>query len=174
MHLKVWGKDVYILFQCGTGTFTIELAKLVQDVDAIDCSEKMLKVAEQKADSENISNINWQCSDILDVLKSKKKYNLITAFNILVYLPEPAKVLSNIYDMLDEGGYFLSVTDCPGESNVLLKGAEVLLGRMGIIPKMNLFTTSELEKLIKDAGFDVEYAENFHDGEPNYYIVGRK
>lgn len=64
VHLKVWGKDVYILFQCGTGTFTFELAKLVQDVDAIDCSEEMIKIAENKATAESISNINWQCNDI--------------------------------------------------------------------------------------------------------------
>lgn len=76
--------------------------------------------------------------------------------------------------MLDDNGYFLSVTDCPSDSNELLKGAEKLLGNMGIIPKMNFFTMDELEKLIKNAGFEIIYTENFHKGQPNYYVAARK
>lgn len=134
----------------------------------------MLEIAQKKSDLENINNINWKCSDIITMLNSDKKYNMVTAFNILVYLQNPKEVLSNIYDMLEDGGYFLSVTDCPGDANAILKGAESLLSKMNLIPKMNFFKVNQLEELIKDAGFKIVFAENFHLGEPNYYIAARK
>ncbi len=59
---------------CGTGVYTIHLAKQCKKVDGIDSSMEMLKVLEEDAKNVNISNIktthtNWDnfiCEDIYD------------------------------------------------------------------------------------------------------------
>jgi ubiquinone/menaquinone biosynthesis C-methylase UbiE len=159
---------------CGTGMFTIELAKYVASIDAIDCSSEMLKIAKEKSKSEKVSNVNWQCGDIVKVLPCNNKYNIITAFNVLLYLPDHKQLLSNIYDFLDDSGYFLSVTDCLGENTGLFKKLELILSKFGILPKIHAFKTRELEKLIENAGFEILFAENFHYSHPNYFIVAKK
>lgn len=158
---------------CGTGLFTLPMAKHVKHVKAIDYSQKMLNIAKLKSNAENISNIEWCCEDLSNV-KSDKTYDMITAFNVLVYLPHIEECLRNIYEHLDDSGYFLSVTDCLGEKNILFNFASTVLEKLGIKPKMHNFKINTLRKLIEDAGFEIVLGDSLYNSPPNYFIAARK
>ena len=158
---------------CGTGMIIIDLAGCVNKITAVDSSCEMIKAARQKTTNTGIANINFEIDNISEFGFKKEKYNIITSFNLLLYLREPEIVLKKIYDCLPSGGYFISVTDCIGEKT-LQKGIMKCISKLGFIPNMNYFTMRELENTIKSIGFQIELSENVHDGIPNYYIVARK
>lgn len=158
---------------CGTGMIIIDLADYVNKITAVDSSSEMIKAAREKTINKNITNINFEIDNIPEFGFIKEKYNIITAFNLLLYLTAPEIVLKKIYDCLPSGGYFISVTDCMGEKTIL-KGIMKFISGLGLIPKMNYFTMITLENIIKSTGFQIVFSENVHDGIPNHYIVARK
>lgn len=158
---------------CGTGMIIIDLADYVNKITAVDSSSEMIKAAKQKTINKGIANINFEIDNITEFGFIKEKYDIITAFNLLLYLTEPEVVLKKIYDSLPSGGYFISVTDCMGEKTIL-KGIMKFVSALGFIPKMNYFTRITLESIIKSAGFQIVFSENVHEGIPNHYIVARK
>lgn len=158
---------------CGTGVIIIDLADCVNKLTAVDSSAEMIKMARQKLLCRNITNINFEIDNISELDFIEEKYNIITAFNLLLYLSSPDIVLKKIYDGLPSGGYFISVTDCMGEK-LILKGIMKFVSTLGFIPKMNYFTTSALESIIESTGFQIVFSENVHDGIPNQYIVALK
>ena len=158
---------------CGTGMIIIDLADCVNKITAVDSSSEMIKEARQKTIKNGIANISFETANIPEYDFIKEKYNIITAFNLLLYLTTPEIVLKKIYDCLPSGGYFISVTDCMGEKTIL-KGIMKFVSSLGLIPKMNYFTMITLENIIKSTGFQIVFSENVHEGIPNHYIVARK
>lgn len=159
---------------CGTGMLTIALADFVDYIYAVDSSAEMLKIAKEKASQKNITNINWKCGDILEKVALGKNYDIITAFNLLLYLKEPDKLLASIYDLLEEDGYFISITDCVGEKLDFSRKIQVLLSKIGILPYIQTFKIDDLSKMMKNAGFEIIFSENFYTSPPNYFIVAKK
>lgn len=63
---------------CGTGIFTITLAKKVKEALGIDLSNKMLKILNEDAYTNNIKNISTLVNS-LDEFETKEKYDLVFA-----------------------------------------------------------------------------------------------
>ncbi len=65
---------------CGNGSITIELAKQVKNVTAVDISQEMLRLVEEKARDENISNIKYLKSSIEDLqIKNMDQYDVVVS-----------------------------------------------------------------------------------------------
>ncbi|MGB5964382.1 MAG: class I SAM-dependent methyltransferase [Sulfurimonadaceae bacterium] len=89
----------------GTGNVVLTCAKFLPGVsfDALDISSEMLKVAKQKAEAANLSNVTFHCSDI-ESLDMAKKYDVITCSYALFFLPNPIDTVKRLYSHLKEGG----------------------------------------------------------------------
>jgi ubiquinone/menaquinone biosynthesis C-methylase UbiE len=109
--------DCVLDFACGTGITTIEIAKKVERVIAIDISQNMIDIASQKAHKSAVSNIEFLVTDIFEERLKPEFFDVVMAFNILQYCEDEEKVMKRIYDLLKPGGIFLSTTDCYGEKN---------------------------------------------------------
>lgn len=166
--------DIVLDIGCGTGITTIELTNYVKEIHALDLSGNMLKIAKEKAISKGINNISFHQKSIFNQEFQNQNYDVIIAFNVLCYIQEDVNFIYRIYDLLKDGGLFISVTDCLGEKESIMISLQKLLGRFGIIPKINIYTTTELEKKIIDCKFTIEQSENLHTIPPNYFIVGQK
>lgn len=78
---------------CGDGSITLELAKHVKEVTALDISQKMLDLIAKKAENEGIKNINYLKSTIEDLNPDQKEiYDVIIA----------SRSLNGIYDLKNE------------------------------------------------------------------------
>jgi ubiquinone/menaquinone biosynthesis C-methylase UbiE len=173
--LTYCGADDRVLdFACGTGIFTLEMARKVKEVTALDTSEKMLQTARAKADSEQIRNIKWMRTSLPDTDFGRDAFDMVTAFNIFLYLKRKEDCLSKIREILKPGGMFLSVTDCLGEKPHWYGGTAKLLSRLGLYPYIEMFTVDSLKRFIEDGGFELVFSENFHTAPPNYFIAARK
>lgn len=93
---------------CGTGDLTIQLADNYQ-VTGTDLSEEMLKIAEEKAKSNNVE-IPFVQSNMMDLFEFEK-YDVITCFDdSICYLngQEELEIAFNqAYKHLNEGGHYL-------------------------------------------------------------------
>ncbi|KXL52857.1 cypemycin methyltransferase [Anaerotignum neopropionicum] len=165
-------KDILDL-GCGTGIIILDLTDAVNKITAVDASSKMIDFANQKKIKQGIENIDFSVKDISQLDFTQGKYDIITAFNLLLYLTNPEEILKKIYDCLPSGGYFISATDCVGE-RFLLKTVMKPLSLLRIIPPMNYFTMETLENAFIYAGFKIVFCENLHNMPPNYYVVAKK
>lgn len=147
--------DVVLDYGCGPGTITIEIAESAKTMLAIDISSGMIEVARGKAAQRSIENLDFEQSNLLDERYKKESFNMILASNILHFIEDTAKVLSRINDLLKSGGLFISATVCLGERKTFLSTMMFFLTKIGIIPKMNFFKTSELENLIANGNFTI-------------------
>lgn len=94
---------------CGTGNMTLELKKIGLSLTALDISQDMLNVAEEKLRLKNYK-VNFINGDMTDISLGKK-FNYIFSFcdgyNYLIEDGEILKAFTSAYNHLSENGYFI-------------------------------------------------------------------
>lgn len=88
---------------CGTGNFSIELAKLGVKVTGIDISEPMLEKARIKASEENL-NIEFLKADALNLPFKDCSFDKIVSVTALEFAGELKTVLRECHRVLKNGG----------------------------------------------------------------------
>jgi len=166
--------DIVLDFACGTGITTIQISGFVRKIHAIDISQRMIDIAEEKAEKNQISNIKFYKTDLFNEEFEKNSFDVLLAVNILYFLKNAPENISRIYELLKPGGLFISATDCLGENISLLNIIKHLLSRIGILPFMKMYSISELEDLVTDVNFKIIETANLYDNPPNYFIVAKK
>ena len=123
---------------CGTGAFSIRMAKAGYDVIGVDLSPDMLMEARDKAMREELPGILWLCQD----MRSFELYGTVGAviccldsLNYLLTTGDLAKCFSLVHNYLDPGGIFLfdvstphRLKDCFGSSDFVLEAEDVYCG----------------------------------------------
>lgn len=166
--------DTVLDIGCGTGITTIEMSKYVKEIHALDVSKKMLNIAKDKSFKNKINNIIFYQKNIFSKDISKQSYDVIIAFNILCYIPDDDAFIKRAYELLKDGGLFISVTDCLGEKETTVVKFKKILSKIGIIPNTNMYTITELNNKINNCNFEILQNENLHTIPPNYYIIAKK
>lgn len=106
--LNLKKSDKIIDLACGDGRITVELAKRGFNIEGLDFSQSLLRIARKKAEENNVS-INFYYQD-LDNLSLKHKYNKAFIFFSHFGILDPEKVFKNINQILERKGKFL--LDC--------------------------------------------------------------
>lgn len=176
---------------CGGGIFCESAAKMGADVTGIDQAKKVIQIASIHAAAENI-NINYQQSNIaLWANEHREQYDIVTAFEMLEHVPDPAAVIQNCFELVKPGGHvFFSTINRNLKSFLFaIVGAEYVLN---LLPKgthhyAQLIRPSELAKWCTDTGFELQktsgiqynpFTKKFklteHDMGVNYFLSVRK
>ena len=166
--------DIVLDFACGTGITTIQISGFVKEIHAIDISQRMIDIAEEKAEKNEIGNLKLYKTDLFNGEFEKNSFDVVLAVNILYFLKNAPENISRIYKLLKPGGLFISATDCLGEKISLLNRIKHFLSRIGILPFMKMYSISELEDLVTDVDFKIIETANLYDNPPNYFIVAKK
>lgn len=106
--LKLKKKDRILDIACGNGRHTIELKKRGYNVNGLDFSSYLIRIAKKQAKKENIE-INFYAQDIHNI-NLKKKYNKIFLFFSEFGMFDAIKVLKNITKITEKNGLFF--LDC--------------------------------------------------------------
>lgn len=165
--------DTILDFGCGTGLICNEIAYKVGFIHAIDISAKMIEISKNKASERNIQNIDFAHTSIFNDKFKEGSIDSIIAFNIFHLLEEPQKYLQRINQILKPGGILLSATPCMTEApilNFVLKFISIL----GITPKLNSFTRTEIEQLFLNASFKTVELNRIKPNSPQYIIISKK
>jgi 2-polyprenyl-3-methyl-5-hydroxy-6-metoxy-1,4-benzoquinol methylase len=165
--------DTVLDFGCGTGLICNEIAENVGFIQAIDISTKMIDICKFKASERKINNINFERTPLFDEKFKAGSFDVIIAFNIFHLLEEPHKYIQRINQLLKPTGLLLSATPCMSETqflNNVLKFFSIL----GVTPKLNSFTSSEMEQLFINASFKTVELNRIKPKSPQYICILRK
>lgn len=141
---------------CGTGSTAITHAPYVKHIRAIDFSQKMIAIAQGKADAENIQNVTFEQST-LDDLGESEHFDAVLALSILHLLENKEEAIAKVYQILKPGGIFVTSTACLGETMKWFQFVALIARFFGLIPLVKVFTVKELENSLTDAGFLIDY-----------------
>lgn len=164
--------DRVLEFACGTGITTAAIAPRVAAVRAIDISPNMVEQA--KAKLAGLGNVELSNTDLFDPCLEEGSFDVVTAFNVLLYVDNREQVLERIRALLKPGGMFLSATDCLGEKITKEGIRKFWKSRTGSMPYVAFDSMKGLERAIAAAGFAVLERENLFPAPPNLFVAARK
>ncbi len=160
-------------FGCGTGSTAIIHAPYVKHIRAIDISQKMIEIAQGKAQAENIKNITFEQLTIDQLTVPDCTFDMVLGLSILHLLENKEEAIAKVYKMLKPGGLFVTSTACLGDSMKWFKIVAPIGKFLGLIPLVKVFTTKELEESLIDGNFIIDYQWQPGKGKA-VFIVAKK
>ncbi len=142
---------------CGTGSTAIVHAPFVKHIRAIDISSTMIKIAQDKAEAQNIENVTFEQLTIEELEAEDGTYDAVLGLSILHLLENKEEALAKIYKILKPGGLFVTSTACLGDNMSWFKIIAPIGRFLGFFPLVKVFTVKELVTSLIDAGFGIDY-----------------
>ncbi|WP_375285143.1 class I SAM-dependent methyltransferase [Marinicauda pacifica] len=160
-------------FGCGTGSIALEHAPYVGSVLATDVSEAMIGIARRKAETADVSNVEFAVADLDTFQPPAKRFGVVMAHSLLHLLGDREAALSKIGQCLEPGGYLVSTTACLGDRMGWIR-AILPFGRLlGLLPRVAVFSEADHLEELEEAGFRVEQCWR-KDGAIAVFVVARK
>lgn len=166
-------QDNVLDFGCATGILSKEIAADVHSITGIDTSFRMIDIAQEKAADLHITNITYFKSILFDSALRPASFDVVLAVYLLHLLNNLPAYLNRIHELLKPGGKFISVTPCMGRKSFTGNVLQ-LAGKIGLIPSQILFSLSELETHITNAGFTILSTECLAQRGQQQFIVAMK
>jgi len=171
--------DNVLDFGCATGTKTLKLVDGIKHIYGLDISAEMINEALKKKNVANVKNISFSQGTIFNNDLEKASFEKIIAYGIIHLLEDSEKVIQGIHELLRPGGLFISTTACFKDhmdfKNRLEFTTYLFMHRLGIFPlHLNMFKTSDIEKLINSQNFNIVKAEKIFNGMTISFIVAEK
>jgi len=145
-----------IEFGCGPGYFTRAIAVNASHVLATDLSERMLEMAKRNlAGSKNVElkKINWENTGL-----PSESFDTVFTANVIQIVGSPQKALKESYRILKHGGRLFVLFYSNIGMNVFERFAFMVrfLRRFKMPPYRRMMSPDEVQKIARQAGFDVE------------------
>jgi ubiquinone/menaquinone biosynthesis C-methylase UbiE len=112
-------------FGCGTGLVSMELAASVDQIHAIDTSQGMLEMLNQKIQTQNVTNITTQWFDLTKESLDNSRFDLIFSSMVLHHIEDIDSLLIKLYSLLNAKGY-LAIADLAKEDGQFHKEEEAV------------------------------------------------
>jgi ubiquinone/menaquinone biosynthesis C-methylase UbiE len=144
-------------FGCGTGGTAIIHAPHVRRIRAIDISPRMIEIAEARAESANVENVEFEVQTIENLDAPDAAFDAILGLSIMHLLKDKDVVLKKVFRLLKPGGVFISSTVCMSDLASLVRYVVPIMQFFGRAPFVAFFDREELLGSIKAAGFEIDY-----------------
>ena len=161
-------------FACATGKFAFELADSAGEIYGIDSSSEMIRIAQSLADERHSTNLHFSQGIIDDIHHDENSIDVILAFNILHLLKEPQKDIQQFHQLLKPGGVLISATAAMGKGSSFLGLVLKPLSKLGLVPHINFFQPTDIEKLISTANFEILETEYISTSPTNFFVAAQK
>lgn len=175
---------------CGGGLLSESLSRIGANVTGIDADTEAIMVAQNHAASQDL-NITYEAIALETKVTHGKKFDVITALEIVEHVSDPDAFISHCSECLTSGGLLiLSTLNRTWKSYILgILAAERVLSwaPLGTHDWNKFLKPSELARLITAHGLDVVDARGLvyhplegqfrlaaHDLDINYFITARK
>ncbi len=167
--------DAVLEIGTGTGDIAFHVASEAKKVVGIDISPEMIAEAVRKNSELNLKNLTFQVEDAYSLPFAESSFTKVVSCNSLQTMKEPFKAIMEGKRVLKEGGEFISITYCFGDSGFLeqLKLIKwiILYGK----PKYWLnFTTNGLTACFEKAGFEIIERETMWEKPDVLFLRCRK
>ena len=174
-------KDSHIVmdYGCGTGTASCEFSSLVKEIQGIDISSEMIRIAKEKAVVSKIENVTFEKADLFEDKFQDESFDVILAFNMLHTVPNPQDIVHRINDLLKPDGLFISITPCLGQKMSFLVNLQIQLVRIlckfGVIPiPIRRIKSTDIDILLAKGEFEATESEEIFKGASSYFVAAKK
>jgi 2-polyprenyl-3-methyl-5-hydroxy-6-metoxy-1,4-benzoquinol methylase len=136
---------------CGTGNYTVPVARRCAKMVAIDASPEMLQYLRERLLREGLANVETRLGQLPDGLKTPKKFDGTLAVGVLNYVEDLEEALRSLTSALRPGGWTIF--------NVPLLNTE---GRIYVLTEMlnrrriNILSLEKIIALAERVGLQVE------------------
>jgi len=172
-------EQVVLDIGCGTGTQCCDIAANVRQVTGIDIASKLLGIAEQRKAEQietgcKLDHVEFLQTTVFDERFQPGSFDVVMAFYVLHLIEDTDAVIKRIHGLLKPDGLFISETACIGEKSKLMGKLLRFLGLLGLIPKLKLLTTQQLEQSLETNGFRLVDKTRFSDSSDAEYTLFAK
>jgi len=153
-------------FGCGTGNITCNLAAKGFDMTAVDLSEGMLTIADEKADRMGIKNIQFILGDMSNFQINQTFDAVVSCCDSVNYLPSLEAVQSFLlcsYDCLESGGLLVF------DMNTVSKYKKVIMDNTYVYDLDDIYCVWENEPHFEnnEMHFNITFFDKNEDGTYN-------
>ena len=171
--------QIVLDYGCGTGTASCEFASLVKEINGIDISSEMIRIAKEKSAASEVDNVNFEKADIFDNKYQNESFDVILAFNMLHTVPNPQSVVQRVNDLLKHEGLFISITPCLGQKMSFLVNLQIqfvrVLCKLGVIPiPIRRIKSTDIDDLLAIGNFQTIESEKIFKGASSYFVTAKK
>lgn len=150
----VGSEDIVLECACGTGMFSVEVAKKCSQLTATDLGEKMLEQAKKKC--KGLDNVRFELANITALPYADSRFDCVIAANVIHLLNRPEKALDELRRVCRRDGKIIIPTYINDES----KTATAAAGFFNCLGAgfQRQFNTNSYKQFFVDLGFEnVEY-----------------
>ena len=143
--------DVVLECGCGTGMFSVEIAKRCKNITATDFAEKMLRQAQKKC--KDCNNIAFAKADITHLEYVDESFDKVVAANVIHLVENPETAMKELLRVCKTGGKVIIPTYIM-KSNKTSSAASSFFNLLGANFK-NEFNFETYQKFFKSMGYEV-------------------
>lgn len=136
---------------CGTGMFSLPIAKRCKRLTATDFADKMLRQAQNKC--KDLPNICFELADITRLNYKDESFDKVVAANVIHLLDNPAAAMSELMRVCKKGGVVIIPTYI-NESTKSASAAAKFFNMLGANFKHE-FSAATYQEFFKEMGYDV-------------------
>ncbi len=136
---------------CGTGMFSLPIARRCKSLTATDFADKMLRQAQNKC--KDLPNIRFELSDITRLNYNDECFDKVVAANVIHLLDNPAAAMSELMRVCKKGGVVIIPTYI-NESTKSASAAAKFFNILGANFKRE-FSAATYQEFFKEMGYDV-------------------
>lgn len=143
---------------CGTGSTALHHAPHVGTILAIDISDKMIDIAQQRAAVAGPQNVAFRKASLEDVRAEDGPFDGILALNLIHLLDTPGDAVKRMGALLKPGGVLVASTQCLADKMNWMRPIAPIFAAANVFPPLSFFSRADLERWITEAGMTVEDA----------------
>lgn len=136
-----------------TGIIAFGLANYLKKIEATDFSLQMINVCKQKAQVQQIKNINFMVQDACKLSYKDNSFNKIIISNVLHIMPNPQKALQEVHRVLTPNGILYAPTFVHA-NNLKASIFSKVTGLIGF-KAYNKWSEHSYHNFIKNNGFEI-------------------
>ncbi|MBQ4407669.1 MAG: methyltransferase domain-containing protein [Bacteroidales bacterium] len=136
---------------CGTGMFSLPIAKRCKRLTATDFADKMLRQARKKCN--DLPNVLFELADITSLNYDDESFDKVVAANVIHLLDNPAAAMSELMRVCKKGGVVIIPTYII-ESTKSASAAAKFFNILGANFKHE-FSAATYQEFFKEMGYDV-------------------
>ncbi|MEM8743509.1 MAG: class I SAM-dependent methyltransferase [Pseudomonadota bacterium] len=159
---------------CGTASTALLLSPEVAHITASDLSSKMIEIGRGKARKSGTENIDFVVGTPFSDAFTPGSYDAVMGFSFLHLVEDLPATLRRIHELLKPGGLLISKTICIAEQTRLWAIPIGLMRFFGYAPYVNLLMARDLERAMRDAGFEITETGYYPRKPPARFVVARR
>lgn len=136
---------------CGTGMFSLPIAKRCKRLTATDFADKMLRQARKKCN--DLPNVLFELADITSLNYEDETFDKVVAANVIHLLDNPAAAISELMRVCKKGGVVIIPTYI-NKSTKSASAAAKFFNMLGANFKHE-FSAATYQEFFKEMGYDV-------------------